>query len=66
MRNKRKGSYFKAYKDATGDKGDYVVEVGTDYDSFRIAIDFADLIAIKNEIGKIIEKAKEAENELNH
>lgn len=64
MKNKNKNSYLKIYKDPTGAKKDWVVEVGGEYDAFRIAVDFADLIAIKNEIITIEERTKQNERDI--
>lgn len=58
MKNKKKNCYLKIYKDETGGKGDYCIEVGNDFDAFRIAVSLPDLITIKNEIIRIEEKAK--------
>jgi len=63
MRNDKKGCYLKIYQAPTGGRNDYAVEIGTDFDACRIAVDFADLVTIKNEIIKIEERAKEREKE---
>lgn len=49
-------------KDPTGATKDYVIEMGGEFDAFKIAVDFADLITIKNEIITIEERAKQNEN----
>lgn len=62
MKNNKKGCYLHIGKDPTGLKKDYIIEVGGEYDAFKIAVDFADLITIKNEIITIEERAKQNEN----
>lgn len=61
MRNKKKGCYSRIYRDETGGKKDFCLEVGNDFEAFRIAVDFADLITIKNEITRIEEQARKNE-----
>lgn len=61
MKNKNKNSYLTITKDPTGQTKDWVIEIGGEYDSFRIAVDFADLITIKNEIITIEERTKQHE-----
>lgn len=61
MKNERKGCFLRIFKDPSGGKKDYLIEMGGEYDCFRIAVDFADLVSIKNEIIIIQEKAKEHE-----
>lgn len=58
MINKNKGCYLHIRQDATAGKKDFIIEVGGDFDCFRIAVDYADLVTIKNEILKIEERAK--------
>lgn len=65
MKNNKKDCYLKIYKDPTGAKKDYCIEVGNDFESFRIAVDYADLVTIKGEIQKIEERAKIFEEERN-
>lgn len=64
MKNNKKNCYCKIYKDPTGGKKDWVVEVGGEFDAFRIAVDFADLITIKNEILTIEERTKQNERDI--
>lgn len=64
MKNNKKGCYLKIYQDPTGGKKDYCIEAGNEFEAFRIAVDFADLITIESDIQKIIEKAKQNEREL--
>lgn len=64
MINSKKNCYCKIYKDPTGGKKDWVVEVGGEFDAFRIAVDFADLITIKNEIITIEERTKQNERDI--
>lgn len=61
MKNEKKNSYLTITKDPTGQTKDWVIEIGGEYDSFRIAVDFADLITIKNEIITIEERTKQHE-----
>lgn len=65
MRNTKKNCYLRITKDPSGATKDFVVEMGGEYDAFRISVDFADLITIKNEIIEIEERAKQGENERN-
>lgn len=65
MRNKNKSCYLQIFKDQSGQKKDYIIEMGSDFDCFRIAVDFADLISIKNEIIGIEERAKQNERNFN-
>ena len=65
MRNNKKGCYAKIYSNPSGERNEYVLEIGTEFDSFRIAVDFCDLISIKNEITAIEERAKSNEIERN-
>lgn len=62
MKNNKKGCYLHIGKDPTGATKDYVIEMGGEFDAFKIAVDFADLITIKNEIITIEERAKQNEN----
>lgn len=64
MKNNKKNCYLKIYQDPTGGKKDWVVEVGGEFDAFRIAVDFADLITIKNEILTIEERTKQNERDI--
>lgn len=63
MMNKKKGCFLNIYKDPTGKKKDYIIEMGGEYDSFRIAVDFANLLTIKNNIIKIEEGVKKNERD---
>lgn len=63
MKNKNKGCFLNIYKDPTGKKKDYIIEMGGEYDSFRIAVDFANLLTIKNNIIKIEEGVKKNERD---
>lgn len=65
MRNDKKSCYSKIYQDPTGGRNDYALEIGNEFESFRIAVDFCDLISIKNEITAIEERAKNNEIERN-
>lgn len=58
MRSK-KGAYVKILKDPA--EGCFLLEMGSDFDCFRIAVDFVDLITLKNEIEYIEEQAKRNE-----
>ncbi len=64
MNNEKKNSYLRIYKDPTGQSKDWVIEIGGEYDSFRIAVEFADLITIKNEIINIEERVKNHEKDI--
>lgn len=59
MKNKNKSCYLHIFKDPSGETKDYVIEMGGDFDCFRIAVNFTDLITIKNEIIEIEERAKQ-------
>lgn len=65
MRNIKKNCYLRITKDPSGETKDFIVEMGGEYDAFRISVDFADLVTIKNEIIEIEERAKQGENERN-
>lgn len=63
MKNEKKGCFLRIFKDPSGEKKDFVIEMGGEFDCFRIAVDFADLVAIKNEIINIEERAKQNERD---
>lgn len=42
----------------------YIVEVGSEFDCFRVAVDFVDLITLKNEIKAIEDFAKQQERNI--
>lgn len=65
MRNDKKGCYLKIYQDPTGGRNDYALEIGNEFEAFRIAVDFCDLVSIKNEITAIEDRAKNNEVERN-
>lgn len=64
MRNDKKGCYVKIYSNPNGEHNEYVLEVGTEFDAFRIAVNYCDLVSIKNDIIKIEERAKLQERDL--
>lgn len=66
MKNEKKGCFLNIYKDPTGKKKDYIIEMGGEYDSFRIAVDFANLLTIKNNIIKIEEGVKKHERDFDN
>lgn len=63
MQNKKKGVYVRIYQDPTGNRKDFVIEMGTEFDACKVSVDFADLASIKNEITAIQEKARQHEQE---
>lgn len=63
MKNDKKGCFLRIFKDPSGEKKDFVVEIGGEFDCFRIAVDFADLVTIKNEIINIEEREKQNEQD---
>lgn len=65
MKNKNKGCFLRIFKDPSGEKKDFVIEMGGEFDCFRIAVDFADLVTIKNEIINIEERVKQNEKDFN-
>ena len=48
MKNIKKNCYLRITKDPSGETKDFIVEMGGEYDAFRISVDFADLKTIKN------------------
>lgn len=63
MKNEKKGCFLRIFKDPSGEKKDFVIEMDGEFDCFRIAVDFADLVTIKNEIINIEERAKQNERD---
>ena len=63
MKNNKKGCFLRIFPDPSGERKDYVIEMGNDFDCFRIAVDFADLVSIKNQIIIIEERAKQNERD---
>lgn len=63
MKNNKKGCFLRIFPDNSGERKDYVIEMGNDFDCFRIAVDFADLVTIKNEIINIEEREKQNERD---
>lgn len=63
MKSKKKGCFLNIIKDISGGKNDYIIEVGSEFDVFRIAVEYSNLITVKNEIERIIERAKKNERE---
>lgn len=63
MKNNKKGCFLRIFPDPSGEKKDFVIEMGNDFDCFRIAVDFADLVSIKNQIIIIEERAKQNERD---
>lgn len=63
MKNDKKGCFLRIFKDPSGEKKDFVIEMGGEFDCFRIAVDFADLLTIKNNIIKIEEGVKKNERD---
>lgn len=55
----KKGTYIKISRSM--EEKCYIVEMGTEFDCFRIAVDFVDLIKLKNELQEIEENAKRNE-----
>lgn len=53
-----KGCYISIMPDVAGGVDDWIIEVGNDFDAFKIAVNFEDLINIKNKIIKIEEDRK--------
>ena len=64
MINKKKGCYLHILKNCE-EKG-FIVEMGGEFDCFRIAVDFADLISIKNEIIQIEERVKQNDKDFDY
>lgn len=65
MKNNKKGCFLRIFPDPSGESKDYVIEMGSEFDCFRIAVNFADLISIKNEIITIEERVKQNERDYN-
>lgn len=65
MRNNKKGCYATIYSNPSGERNDYALEIGNEFEAFRIAVDFCDLVSIKNEITAIEDRAKNNEIERN-
>lgn len=63
MKNDKKGCFLRIFKDPSGEKKDFVIEMGGEFDCFRIAVDFANLLTIKNNIIKIEEGVKKNERD---
>lgn len=63
INNDKKGCFLRIFKDPSGEKKDFVIEMGGEFDCFRIAVDFADLLTIKNNIIKIEEGVKKNERD---
>ena len=63
MKNNKKGCFLRIFPDPSGERKDYVIEMGNDFDCFCIAVDFADLVSIKNQIIIIEERAKQNERD---
>lgn len=61
MKNKKTGNYFKVYKNMNGEG--YFCEIGSEWDANRIIIDYCNIITMRNELNKIIER--EEQNEKN-
>lgn len=63
MRNEKKGCYLRIYKAPSEEERVYCIEMGNEFEAFRIAVNFADLITIKNEITEIEERNKANEEQ---
>lgn len=63
MRNNKKGCYLRIYKASSEEERVYCIEMGNEFEAFRIAVNFADLITIKNEITEIEERNKANEEQ---
>lgn len=59
MKNK---FYVSITKDTQSSK--FIVEVGNEFDAFRVPQTFAELVSLKNKLDYIIEKEKGRENEV--
>lgn len=56
--------YVKIDKDTQSSK--FILEVGNEYDAFRVPQSLPELVGLKNKLDAIIEEEREKENEIIH